>query len=70
METTIKVNGMMCQNCVKHVESALKAIPGIKKAKADLEKGTATFSSKEKIEESILKKAIEDEGYHYAGEIK
>ena len=30
METTLKVDGMTCEMCMKHVTSALQNVPGVK----------------------------------------
>ncbi|WP_297438413.1 heavy metal translocating P-type ATPase [Thermococcus sp.] len=36
MELTLKVNGMTCAMCVKTIERALKELPGVKEARANL----------------------------------
>ena len=60
MEKKIMIEGMMCQNCVKHVSNALNGLPG-ETANVDLEGKCATVSGPATDEE--LKKAVEDAGY-------
>ncbi len=63
MEKIIKIEGMMCRHCEAHVKKALEAIPGVASAIASHESGTATVVLNGSVEDGILKKAIEDEGY-------
>lgn len=55
MKQDLKITGMSCQNCVKHVEKAIAALPGIKKAKVSLEKQEAhvTYDDTQLAEEAI-----------------
>lgn len=64
MMIVIGVNGMMCENCKKHVEKAIKRVKGVKNAKVSLENKNVTikYSDKETNEEEI-KKAILEAGY-------
>jgi copper chaperone CopZ len=42
METRVyRVQGMTCGGCAKHVEKALRSVPGVTKVAVDLAKGTA-----------------------------
>ena len=38
---TLKVDGMTCANCVRHVGDALRGVPGVHRADVDLKKGEA-----------------------------
>jgi len=60
MTKTMKIEGMMCQMCVKHVTNALNALPGIT-ATVDLDAKTATVTGE--ATDEALKKAVEDAGY-------
>lgn len=60
MEKTIKIEGMMCQHCVRHVGEALEGL-GVS-ANVDLEKGEAVIKGAVPSDE-ILTKAVEDAGY-------
>ncbi|ASJ07269.1 heavy metal translocating P-type ATPase [Thermococcus pacificus] len=71
MEITLKVSGMTCAMCVKTIEMALKELPGVKDARANL--GTETvlvkFDESEVGLNQIIK-AIEDVGYTVVRERK
>lgn len=63
---TIKVNGMHCENCMKAVENTVRAIPGIKDAKVDLDKKELEYEeydADKPIALDIIMGAIEDLGY-------
>ena len=60
MEKKVMIEGMMCQNCVKHVTNALNALPGVT-ATVDLESKTATVIGD--VSDEAIKQAIADAGY-------
>lgn len=63
MEKTFNVEGMMCQNCVKHVTRALEAVDGVDHAVVDLEAKTATAVLSKDVPDQLLIAAIVEEGY-------
>ena len=64
MIITIDVNGMMCENCKKHVEKAVKGVRGVKKGKASLEnKNVVVEYNDKKTSEEEIRKAILEAGY-------
>lgn len=60
MTKTVTIEGMMCQNCVKHATNALNALPGVT-AVVDLESKTATITGE--VSDEAIKTAIADAGY-------
>ena len=63
---SIKVDGMHCENCKNAVEKAVKAIPGVKDAKVDLDAKELHWEEvdqQEPIALKIVMGAIEDLGY-------
>ena len=62
MEIVLKVEGMMCHNCEKHVEEAVKAVKGVKNVQADHEQKLVVVTVKDGSVDAI-KAAIEGEGY-------
>lgn len=67
MEKTIKVEGMMCMHCQKHVHDALAKLSGVISVDVDLEAGTARIRASREIEDSELSAAVEEAGYKIAG---
>ena len=63
MKKIIAVSDMHCGNCSKAVASALGAVEGVSKAKADHEKGIAVVTMKKDVDEKLLIQAIENEGF-------
>ena len=61
MKTTLKISGMTCQNCVKHVQNALNSVTGVEKATVDLTAGIAVVSGQ--VNEIELIDAVRDQGY-------
>ena len=66
MEKELKVNGMMCVNCQKHVHDALAAMAGVSAVDVSLENGTAKVTADREISQDEFKKVIEDAGYELA----
>ena len=63
----IKVNGMMCAHCEAHVKKALEAIDGIESAVASHEKNTVTITTSKEVDMALIKAAVEEAGYEFAG---
>ncbi len=56
------VDGMTCQNCQRHVENALNAMPDTL-AEADLSAQKVTVWTKADADEDAIRQAIRDAGY-------
>ena len=63
---TLKIEGMMCEGCVKSVKEALEKVPGITSVDVDLKKGTAVVQGD--ADDETLIKAVVDAGFR--GSIK
>ena len=66
-EMKIKVNGMMCAHCEAHVKKALEAIDGIESAVANHEENLVTITNSKDVDEALIKEAVTEAGYEYAG---
>jgi copper ion binding protein len=63
-KSVINVQGMSCGHCVKAVESAVKALPGIVSVDVDLKKQTAAVEFDEsKTALEGIREAIREAGY-------
>ena len=63
MEKKLKVEGMMCQHCVKHVTEALAAVEGVEKVDVSLEEGTAVVRCAEGVTDDALLAAVRGADY-------
>ena len=63
MKKELMIEGMMCQNCVKHVTHALESIPGASHVQVSLEDKKATVDVPESITDETLKAAVTEAGY-------
>ena len=63
MKKTVKIEGMMCQMCVKHVKNALSALdPNVE---VSLENKCATVD--EKVDDAAIAAAVKEAGYEVVG---
>ena len=66
-EKTLRVPDMSCGHCKAAVEGELNRLSGVKRANADIEKGTVEVSYDEgAVSTDDLKDAIEEAGYTVA----
>ena len=63
MEQVLKIEGMMCGHCQKHVEEALSAMDGVTSVTVDLEGKKATVTTNKEISTDQFSKVIADAGY-------
>ena len=63
IKTTIGVKGMMCQNCERHMNEAVKEIFEIKSVTSSHEENRTEIISEGQLPEEELKKAVEKAGY-------
>jgi len=67
MEKVLNIEGMVCMNCVKHVDKALREIQGIREVSVSLENKSAQVQLNQDVPDEVLKAAIEDAGYQVVG---
>lgn len=70
MEKVLNIEGMVCMNCVKHVDKALREIQGIREVSVSLENKSAQVQLNQDVPDELLKAAIEDAGYQVVGTSK
>ena len=61
MIKTIAIEGMHCQHCVKAVNDALAAVPGVEAVEVSLEKKQATVKG-QSLDAAALQAGVEDTG--------
>jgi copper chaperone len=62
MQTKMKIKGMTCEMCVRHVTTALQSVPNVKSATVDLSAGEATIEH-ENASLEAMQHAVAEEGY-------
>ena len=61
--TRIHVDGMTCQNCVRHVTEAIAGVSGVSSVSVDLDSATATVDTDGALDLAAVTAAVEDAGY-------
>ena len=62
---TLQIEGMMCQNCRKHVDKALNSLADVS-AEVSLEEKRAVCTVADTVSIEALKAAVEEAGYTVA----
>lgn len=60
---TVNVEGMMCENCAKHVTEALESVKNVKSAKVSLDDKNAVIKYKDDVDENEIKEKVQEAGY-------
>jgi copper chaperone CopZ len=63
MKTTLKIDGMSCDHCVRHVKDALEGIAGVKSAKVSLNTNSAEVNHEDGVSLDTMKAVVVDAGY-------
>ncbi len=66
MITTLRVSGMTCNGCVKHVDAALREVPGVTAVEVELASGRAKVVGEAAA--AALIAAVTNAGYEAAAE--
>jgi len=67
MEKELKIEGMMCAHCQKHVTDALSKMPGVTSVDVNLEAGTAKVTAEREIPQTEFAQVITEAGYELVG---
>ncbi len=63
IQTTLKIDGMMCGMCEAHINDAIRNHFSVKKVSSSHKKGICEITSEEVLNEEELSKVIEETGY-------
>lgn len=64
IQTTLNVDGMTCNSCVRHIGDALTKISGVKDFKINMAGGMVSIDhDREKVTVPMLIASLEDAGY-------
>jgi copper chaperone CopZ len=61
--TTLRISGMTCNGCVRHVDKALRGVAGVSAVEVSLPEQRATISHEETAPIASLVAAVESAGY-------
>ena len=68
---TLRIEGMTCEGCARHVIQALKGVPGVESAEVgDWRTGTAAVVANANVSEEALSEAVAKAGYRAIVEAK
>ena len=63
IETTLKIDGMMCGMCESHINDAIRNSFDVKKVNSSHTKGETVIVSREALDEDKIKSVIDKTGY-------
>jgi copper chaperone CopZ len=63
---TMRIDGMSCGHCVRAVEEALRALPGVELERVAIGEATVAFDPA-RTSRAELDEAVRDAGYELAG---
>ncbi|MDO4377840.1 MAG: heavy metal-associated domain-containing protein [Erysipelotrichia bacterium] len=67
IETKVNVEGMACEMCESHINSAIRNNFDVKKVTSSRKKNETVVLSEEPLDEEKVEKVITDLGYYYKG---
>ena len=67
VQTTLKVNGMMCGMCESHINDCIRKNFSVDKVTTSHSKGQSVILSKEPLDEDKIRSVIADTGYTLLG---
>ena len=59
----ISIEGMSCENCVRHVREALSILEGVGEVEVDLEAGKARVQAAVELSDARITEVLDEEGY-------
>ncbi len=63
MSIRISIEGMSCENCVRHVREALSALEGVTRVSVSLEEGEAEVEAATDPGDETIRQVLDEEGY-------
>lgn len=63
----LSIDGMSCENCVRHVREALEGLEGVVRVSVSLEKGEAELEATVELIADEIKEVLDEEGYDLKG---
>ena len=67
MRITVDIDGMSCENCVKHARDALEGLKGVSGVTVSLADNSAVFEAEADPGDDAIRQALDEEGYETKG---
>lgn len=67
VQTTLKIDGMMCSMCESHINDAIRSKFPVKKVTSSHSRGETVVLSEQPLDEAALRAAIAETGYELKG---
>ena len=65
IQTTVGIDGMMCEMCEAHINDAVRKSFDVKSVKSNHRKKNCVIVSEEELDWDLLKKTIDETGYEF-----
>ncbi|MFC1525628.1 heavy-metal-associated domain-containing protein [Candidatus Latescibacterota bacterium] len=59
----VSIDGMSCQNCVRHVKEALSGLEGVTEVEVSLADNLATVQTAGELSDRLIRDTLDEEGY-------
>ena len=63
MRIRVEIDGMSCENCVKHAREALEGLEGVSAAAVSLEDRRAEVDAADDPGDEAIRRALDEEGF-------
>lgn len=67
MKKIISIDGMACEHCASTVKTALEELAGVKTAKVEFKKNSATIKFSDNVSDDAIKTAVTEAGFTVTG---
>ncbi|MFA5523874.1 MAG: heavy-metal-associated domain-containing protein [Tissierellales bacterium] len=67
MKKKILIEGMTCNNCLRHVTEALSELTGVSDVNVKLDEKHALANIEDSVKDEVIKAALEEAGYDVVG---
>ena len=59
----VSIDGMSCENCVRHVREALSGLEGVTEVEVSLADNLATVQTTGELSDQLIRDKLDEEGY-------
>ena len=63
----VSIDGMSCENCVRHVHEALAGLEGVTEVEVSLADNLARVQTSGELSDQLIRDTLDEEGYDVTG---